>query len=236
MGVTRLGAVPYCWDSSLASWVASAEAAVSSGLADGVFAPDHIRVKDRFDRDVTMSWQVVLGAAAQVCGGVAMGPLVARCGSGNDEHVLNALDTLATSVTVVANLGIGDRIGRGEAAAASLPWPARQERAAKMAETAGRCLARGWETIVASDRAGLHGMMPTGAGAHISAACSKEDHGAGLGRDVSVSFWSAGETPDDLSYARSAGYRWVCLAQLSGEPDASFLRRLEAARTQLGLR
>lgn len=233
--MVKLGVIPYCWDASLPSWVAAAEAVVGAGLADGLFAPDHIRVRDRFSTDVTMSWQVVIGAASQVCGSVPMGPLVARCGSGNDEHVLNALDTLATSVEVVACLGVGDRIGRGEAEAASLPWPPREERIRRMAETASRCLARGWETIVASDRKELHEMMPDGAGAHISSARSAADHGTGLGRDVSVSFWGEGETPGDLSYARDGGYRWVCMSQLPGEPVPALLARLESARGQLGI-
>jgi hypothetical protein len=231
--VVRLGVIPYCWDTSLSSWVSVAEAAVGAELADGLFAPDHIRVRDRFATDVTMPWQVVLGAASQVCGSVPMGPLVARCGSGNDEHVLNALDTLATSVEVVACLGVGDRIGRREAEAASLPWPSREERVLRMAETASRCLERGWETIVASDREGLHAAMPAGTGAHISSARSAADHGAGLGRAVSVSFWGEGETPEDLSYAREADYRWVCISQLPGEPVSALLSRLESARGQL---
>jgi hypothetical protein len=88
----------------------TASAALETGKVDALFAPDHLRARDR-EGPHTLSWPVLL-AAAQQAHGVAVGPLVARCGVGSDEHVFHVLSSLADSGEVVANLGIGDRVGR----------------------------------------------------------------------------------------------------------------------------
>ena len=220
--------MPSIWGRDAKSWLETAEQAASSGNIDAIFAPDHLRTRDRAAPH-TLSWAVLLAAARERCGKhIVVGPLVARCGSGQDEHVLHMLETLADSGPLVVNLGIGDRVGRREHLTAGLPWPPRDARIEQIENTARRCLSHGWEVYVASDRDDLHAHMPSGTGAHISPSRSRHDHGAGTGRPVAVSFWE--DTNDEAFRDLAAGeYQWVCVEQLPGEDSQGFLERLSRA-------
>lgn len=230
--MTRLAAVPSIWGSDMRSWLDTAEGALQTGKVSAVFAPDHLRTRDR-EGPHTLSWPVLL-AAVQQAYGVTVGPLVARCGVGSDEHVFHALSSLADSGEVVANLGIGDRVGRGELARAGLPWPERDVRIGRLAETSQRFLDAGFEVFVASDRDDLHARMPQGAGAHISRERSENDHGATFGRTVAVAYWSD-TSEKDLLHLPAGQYSWVCLEQLPEEPPEYFFSRVRTAAGVLGL-
>lgn len=228
----RLAASPLVWGSDLRSWLDTADKALATGTVSAIFAPDHLWARDR-SSTATLAWPVLL-AAVQARHRATVGPLVARCGAGNDERIIHTLETLQDGGEVVANLGIGDRVGRKEHEAAGLPWPTREERICKMAETAARCLAAGLEVYVASDMDELHARMPTGAGAHISRARSELDHGSSIARPVSVAYWTETDRAD-FRHAASGRYDWVSIEQLRGETSTQFLNRIKEASEELEL-
>lgn len=196
------------------------ELALQAG-ADGLFVPDHTKVKDRFGVS-HLSCGVALGAARARFGDVALGPLIARVGGGLDEHVLSMLDSIADG-EVIACLGIGDRNARLEHAVSGLGWDPVEVRWARLCRTAERCVERGFETWAATDRTELADALPEGVGVHVQHAIGERFGG----RSAAFSAWGTleGET---LERVVGVGYRWVCVAQLWDEPDAAFISRLQA--------
>lgn len=229
---TRLAAAPSIWGTNTREWLHVAGQALETGKVGAIFAPDHLRTRDRKPPH-TLAWPALLAAAQQAhC--ATVGPLVARCGVGADENIIHTLETLADAGPTIANLGIGDRIGRRELEQAGLPWPDRNVRIEKLAETAARCLTAGLDVYVASDKDDLHARMPAGAGAHISRERSEHDHGESIGRRTAIAYWA--ETDRHTFRPLVCGnYTWVSLEQLRGEHCDRFIGRIREAAEELGL-
>jgi hypothetical protein len=219
---TRVGAVPTRSSTTLSEWLVRCELALEAG-ADGLFIPDHTKVRDRFG-GAHLSCAVALGAARARFGDVALGPLIGRVGGGMDEHVLSMLDTIVDG-EVVACLGIGDRNARFEHEVSGLTWDSVEVRWERLCRTAERCMERGFETWAATDRVDLAQLLPDGVGVHVQHAIG-ETFG---GRSTAFSAFGAldGET---LARVAECGYRWVCVAQLQHETDEAFSARLAGVR------
>jgi hypothetical protein len=198
------------------------ELALEAG-ADGLFIPDHTKVRDRFE-GAHLSCAVALGAARARFGGVALGPLIARVGGGMDEHVLSMLDTISDG-EVVACLGIGDRNARLEHEVSGLAWDRPEVRWGRLCDTAERCVERGFETWAATDRGDLAQLLPGGVGVHVQHAIGETFGGRPMA-------FSAFGPLDDVTLERvvEREYRWVCVAQLQDESDEMFSTRLAEVR------
>ncbi len=203
---------------TLREWLEVCAVVLEAGAA-GLFVPDHVKVKDRFDT-AHLSCAVALGAARGAFGAVALGPLVARVGGGLDEHVLSMLDAVSDG-EVVACLGIGDRNARLEHEISGLGWPVPSVRWEALCRVAQRCVDRGWETYAATDRVEFADALPAGVGVHVQHALQEHFNG----RDRALGVFSD-PNAGLLASAVNGGFKWVCLAQQPGEAGSAFGRRI----------
>lgn len=224
MTAMRIGVVP-CQSSSVARFTSQASRALDLG-ASGVFAYDHLLVRSLGAESTVLPWPMALGAVRATLGSVAVGPLVARCGVGNDPRIIQSLEALAKGGEVVATLGVGDVRGRREHASLGLPWPPREERIASLLQTAAHCHAQSWETFVATASLEVLSRCELGVGVHCypkDAIATNPDY------RVAVSLWGGEPTSGVAARGRDAGWVWLVVAQKSDEPDDDFLARVADA-------
>jgi Luciferase-like monooxygenase len=117
---------------SAAPALAMAHEAAALGL-DGVFAYDHLYPMGAPERPALAPFPV-LAVVARECPMLDVGPLVARVGLGDPEHLLAAFDVLAALAPgrVIAALGTGDRLSAAENEAYGLAYPSADERRADL--------------------------------------------------------------------------------------------------------
>lgn len=230
--MTRIGVVPRQSNVSVHAFTEQAQAALAAG-ADGIFAYDHLLTPAYGHDTALLPWTVALGAVRGRLGSIPVGPLVARCGAGNDPHIIQALHGLATGGDVVANLGIGDRNGRREYSSAGLRWPSREERIKDLVTTAKLCQEQGWPTFVASAKKDIIDALPPQVGVHTEFRDLSETLALSAMRKVGVSLWGADDEIEAAHMARDFGWEWLILTHKRDDPEDVFLERITSVRKVL---
>lgn len=187
--------------------LAAARAAETLGL-DGVFVFDHIFALGQPDRPARSAWPL-LGALAAESERLVLGPLVARVGLLPTAVIVHCLESLQRMVgeRLVAGLGSGDRLSRGENEAVGVAFLPAPERLAALAQAADRTRALGITTWIG----GLSAAVREVAAAHADA----------------LNLWAV--PPGRVAAEKELQVTWGGPAAATVEDTAKLLREVAAA-------
>jgi len=130
--------------------IAAATEAERLGI-DGVFCFDHLWPMGQPDRPALSCWPL-LGALAASTSTIRVGTLVARIGLLPDPMLTGALVGLSaiSGGRIIAGLGTGDRLSRGENEAFGIPFESADRRRERLGEVAAAVMAAGIPVWVGS--------------------------------------------------------------------------------------
>jgi len=130
--------------------IAAGKEAERLGL-DGVFCFDHLWPMGQPDRPALSCWPL-LGALAASTSTIRVGTLVARIGLLPDPMLTGALVGLSaiSGGRIIAGLGTGDRLSRGENEAFGIPFESADRRRERLGEVAAAVMAAGIPVWVGS--------------------------------------------------------------------------------------
>jgi alkanesulfonate monooxygenase SsuD/methylene tetrahydromethanopterin reductase-like flavin-dependent oxidoreductase (luciferase family) len=203
--------------------VAVALDAEAAGL-DGVFVFDHLWPIAQPERPA-IHGQVLLGALAAEVHTVAVGSLVARVGLVPDAVLVNALATVHRMVgdRLIAGIGTGDKLSRGENESYGVPFEPVADRLAAMAKVVSALRDKGITTWVGGRSAGARAVALE----HADALnlWSADMATVAAEREVAVT-WGGQVRPDDdlrmlLGGLAAAGATWAVLAPVDFEWPAA---------------
>jgi alkanesulfonate monooxygenase SsuD/methylene tetrahydromethanopterin reductase-like flavin-dependent oxidoreductase (luciferase family) len=197
--------------------VAAARRAEELGI-DGVFCFDHLWPMGQPGRPA-LSSAPLLGALAAATGTVALGTLVARVGLLPDDVLVETLASLQRLAAgrLIAGLGTGDRLSRGENDAFGVPYDTAEVRRDRLAAVAVAVAARGIPVWVGGGSASTTGLARTVGGAVNlwEAEPGRVAELAGQGYEVTWGGPVDGTVPGAVSRLRqvqAAGASWAVCA------------------------